>query len=420
MGIVASRLPQDILGSIFSYLNPQDLGRAAQVCQSWRAAQEQNWVWQNVTRSILDMPTPTQDSWKRQCQVLCRWKTGRPKEIVRFPIELPVLFEQIIYDRRADYTVLEDSSSLELVQLDPRSSSVFSVRNLADEKPLKKIDLKLHGCDGIADSALYGTTWTIVDIRGKIFQFDISTAACINNQFSMDVEPDRLVTIHSNDQEIVSTVGNKVYVWDLQQRRLVHSFEVSEILEILRIRSTKNFVLCFARTATNDCVIAINKIDPVVQIRIDVQFAACSLESSSSYYSFLTRGGDLHIYRDTADAQLQVVAIHHIFDIPDQGFTSVQMYRNWVGVNKGGELRLFDVRTGHEIGVLQNLLQDGDSFRINAEALVVRHIRLYLDLNMHMQQDKVYSLCDFGRRVQRMPTENMREREIRLSCCSLQ
>jgi hypothetical protein len=419
MCVNASALPQDILGSIFSHLNPQDLSRAAQVCRSWRAAQELNWVWQNVTGSILDLSTPLQSSWKEQCRVLCRWKAGRPKESIHFPMELPVLFSQIIYDRRADFTVPDDSSGFELIQLDPRSPSVFSMRNLADEKELRKIDLKRYDCGPIADSALYGTTWTIVDMRGKIFQIDIATAACVN-KFSVDIEPDRPLTIHSNDREIVATVGNKVFVWDLQQRRLAHSFEVVDILDILRIRSTQNFVLCFARTATNDCAVAVNKMDPSVQIRIEVPFEPLTLETNGSYYSFLTRGGDLHVYRDTPDAQLKVVVNLHISDVPGQGFGTVQMYRNWVGVNKEGEFHLFDVRTGAEMGSLPGRLKVGESFRFNAEVLVVRHIRSYLDPAFHTRQNKSYSLYDFGRRVQSIPTGGVRERADRQKRCLVQ
>jgi hypothetical protein len=402
MTINAADLPRHVLGSIFSCLDPQSLSRAAQVCRTWNEAQGADWVWQNVARSILDFPTTPQCSWKGQCQTLHSWKAGKATEVLLSTS--PRFFKQ-----DDDFVILEDNTAVEVVRTRCSRPVLYSVRNLANGQELGQIDPAKEGCErpfGV-DSALYGTTWVILDANGKIFQFDIRTGTCIN-KFRGDFRPGMtdMSSIYCNDHEIVTTVENWVQIWDLQQRGLSQTFQISEDQRIFRTRSTQNFVLCSVSQSESFFILAINKKDPSVRIRTEGEVDPVSLESNGTHCSFLTREGELHVYEDTPDAQFRLVRTHRIHEAPCKRFEAVQMYRNWVCVRKDDVLRIFDVRTGAEIATLkkEDWRTKGLLFRINAQMLLV--CRMPGDLDP--VQEKSYILYDFAGRIRRLPTEDIR------------
>jgi hypothetical protein len=366
-------LPQEVLGYVFSYLSPKDLGKAAQVCRGWNSTSKLEWVCQNVARSVLDLPAPSQGSWKELCQILRRWETGKPQEV-------PLPAHPRKYERGEFSVLLEDGSALEVSRPDSSRLSLFSVRNLLNREELRQINVQQYGCADLFWDAVHGTIWTIRDINGKIFQFDIKTGDCIN-QFSGEAVQDGslLAPLYSNDREIVSSVQNRVQIWDLPQCRLSQTFVVGEEqkipLDIWGICSTPNFVLCLAHEQGSLFLFAINKKDPSIQTRIEVGFLAerHTLKSSGSYCSLLV-GGDLHVYEDTPDGQFQLVGTHPIFLGPGVWRGAVQMYRNWVCVYKEGRFCVLDVRNAREIISLKKDWGLEVQFRVNAQALLVFHM----------------------------------------------
>jgi hypothetical protein len=399
-----------VLGGIFSYLTPEDVCRAAQVCRSWNAAQKSDWLWQELARSILDLPKPLQGSWKDQCRIFHCWKTGRAKQTT-LPVESQI--------SHGDFGVLEDNTAFELSVLDPTSPLLYSVRNLANGEVLRTIDLGQWGCGHIADFVLYGTRWAIVDRKGAIFQFDIGTGTCIN-QFNGETSPGMARHIHCNDREIVSTVGNWVQIWDLQQPTLSQFFEIGSMREIWHVRSTPNYVVCVGSLRQTDSVsiIAVNKKDHLKEIRIEGPTDHFSLQSYGVFCAFLTMGGKLCVWEDLPDEEFKLVRT-----ISTTGKSSlkdtlwpgtVQMYRNWACVSKGNVFRVFDIRTGAEIAAPRKNFVD--AFRLNGQTLLARHT----DMGPFLEGTNTYRLYDFRERVRQLPLEDVRkQKEPSFGCPSM-
>ena len=359
MAINAAELPSLVLSVIFSYLDLPSLGRAAQTCRSWNIAQKTDSLWKNLCLPILDLQTPLQASWKEQYRILHRWKTGNFKEI-----SLPTILK--ILPESGDFTVLEDGTAIGVIPLDWTTPFLYSVRNLVSGEELKTIDVTCWGCGQIVDSELQGTIWTIVDERARIFQFDVCRGACIN-RFRGDFELGRSLHLHCSDQEIVVAAGNRVQIWDAQQRTLRHAFEVVAIQEISVARITPNYIICFCKSwlKGSEFILAVNKQDPSRQIKIEANVELYSLESCGAYFAFLAKGGELHVYEDSFDAQIKLKRILRVVDEPTPWPGSVQMYRNWVAVSKNEIFRVFDVRTGYEVSL--PVKEKGYEFRINAQ-----------------------------------------------------
>jgi hypothetical protein len=391
MSINAANLPKEVLGYVFSYLDLQSLGRAAQVCQGWNVAQKTDWLWHNLCRSILDLPTTSQSSWKEQYQILLRWRNWEAEEE---PLSTP----SKAGSRFEFFTFLKDDTVLEVVRPDPSKPSLYSVRNLRNHEEVRQIDLESHGCGQILDAAVCESTWTILDANGKIFQFNVGTGMCIN-QFSGDpIQDGRSCNIYCNDHEIVSNVGNRVQIWDLQQRRLRQTFEIAEDQEIWRLCSTTHFALCFCaiQETGSTFVLAVNKYDPSLQTRTEERVEPCSFQSYGAYCSFLTEEGQLHVYEDTPDAQFRLVRAHAIQMAPSQQQGVVQMYRNWVCVSKDDVVEIFDVRTGATIASRNPNWGTIARVQINAQAVLFYHF----PRGTHSVESSGCSLYDFRRRIQ--------------------
>jgi hypothetical protein len=393
-----------VLGEIFSYLTPEDVCRAAQVCRSWNAAQKSDWLWQELARSILDLPKPLQGSWKDQCRIFHCWKTGRAKQTT-LPVESQI--------SHGDFGVLEDNTAFELSVLDPTSPLLYSVRNLANGEVLRTIDLGQWGCGHIADSILYGTMWAIVDRKGTISQFDIGTGACMN-QFRGESVPGMAQHIHCSDHEIVCTAGNSVQIWDLQQRALGASFAIGSLREIWHIRSTSNYLVCVGtmRQDGSQGMVVVNKKDPLNEVRIDGSPDLFSLQSWGKIFSFLTTSGELCMWEETHDAKFRLVKTHPITEFSTFWPGRVWMYRNWVCVSKDKVFRIFDAHTGVDITAPREQ-RLADTIRINAQTILVRHTTVSPSLS----GTQTYTLYNFGGRVRRFPSEHTRKNKKLSPCC---
>ena len=392
-------LPQCVLGYIFSYLPPKDLSCAAQVCRDWNSTTKLPWVCQSVARSILDLSEPCNGSWEEQLLILRRWKTWKPQE---FSLPLPLRK----YGMEEFCVLLEDTTALEVVRPDSSRQSLFSVRNLFNHEELRQIDVQQCGCADIFWGALYGTIWTIRDINGKIFQFDIKTGDCINRFDGEAVQEGSSSSIYADDQEIIASVQNRVQIWDLQQRRLSQAFTIGgaqENWDIWRICSTPNFILCLAKTPGSLFLFAINKKDPSIQTKMEVGFCAepHTFKSSGSYCSLLV-GGDLHVYEDSSDAQFRLVRTHCIQQSLSPWCGMTQMYKNWVCVHKGDAFRVFNVRDGQEVVSLKKDWGLEVRFQVNAQALVVFH--MFGTPSGRFTSTKL-CLYDFSGKVQQLPSK---------------
>jgi hypothetical protein len=403
-------LPQEVLGYIFSYLSPTDLGKAAQVCRGWNSTSKLEWVCQKIARSVLDLSEPSQGSWKEQCQILHRWKTWKPQEVA-LPPSTRHLMDRY-YGLEDFFVLLEDGTALEVVRSDPSRRSLFSVRNLLNREELRQINVQQYGCTDIFRGVVHGTMWTTRERDGKIFQFDIKTGDCIN-QFVGDAVPDGTSSaIYSNDHEIVASVRNRVQIWDLQQRQLSQTFTIEggqEIWDVSEMCSTPNFVLCLAIQPRSQSIFAVNKKDPKLQTRIEVGFGVelNTFKSYGSYCSLLIRG-QLHVYEDASDAQFRLVRTHCVQEVSGPWINTVpstkgtvQMYRNWACVHKGDVFCIFDVRDGKEVVSLKGDWGLEVRFRVNAQALLVFH--MFGTPSMQITSTKL-CLYDFSRKVQPLPS----------------
>lgn len=392
-------LPQVVLGGIFSYLSPKDLRSVAQVCRDWNSTSKLPWVCQSVARSILDLSEPCNGSWEEQLLILRRWKTWKPQEV-----SLPPPSRK--YEREEFCVLLEDTTALEVVRADSSMRALFSVRNLFNHEELRQINVEQYGCADIFWGAVHGTIWTIRDVNGKIFQFDIKTGDCLNQFTGESVQPGSSSDIYANDYEIVTSVQNRVQIWDLQQRQLGQTFtigEAREIWDIWRIGSTSNFVLCLAKTPGSLSLFAVSKKDSSIQSRIEVGFRAelQTFKSSGSYCSLLV-GGELQVYEDSSDAQFRLVKTHRIQQSLSPWSGMTQMYKNWVCVHKGDVFRVFNVHDGQEVVSLKKDWGLEVRFQVNAQALVVFH--MFGTPSGRFTSTKL-CLYDFSRKVQQLPSQ---------------
>lgn len=406
MSLNAAALPQEILCSVFLYLGPKDLCKVAQVCRSWNAAQKTDGLWRNLCLSILDLQRPFQGSWKEQYRILYRWKTGGLREVY-----LPTILN--IFHESGDFTVLEDDTIIGVFPPSRACPLLYSVRNLASGEELGTIDLKQWGCGKIVDGDLHGTTWTIVDWRARVFQFNISTGACVN-RFAGAFEPGREPCLHCNDQEVVLAVGNRVQVWDVQRCTLEYAFEIDLILGVTFIRVTPNHVICFCkiRSSGSEIILAVNKKDPSRQIKIEGNAEPNSLDSCGAYFSFLTKEGDLKMYEDTPDAQIKLNRTVRVVEAPTPWPGAIQMYRNWVAVSKNEIFRVFDVRTGYEVSL--PVKEKGYEFRMNAQMVLFRRTVA----EPYRVWTTTYCMYDFGHTVRQLSmSEGVRDQESVSGCC---
>lgn len=394
MSVDATGLSQDVLGHIFSFLDSEDLCRAAQVCRGWNTTSKLEWVWQNIACSILDLSEPSQGSWKKQCQILQRLKAWKPQNVVSmgngFHDELgPAEFR----------VFLEDNTVFEVTRHSLSSIFLFSVRNLTTKEKPRQFDVRQYGCAEIFQGSVHGTAWTIRDRSGKILQFDIGRGECIN-QFVGEAVPDGTsFALHSNALEIIASVQNRVQIWDLEQRRLVQTIAIDEGWKIWGLCSTPNFVLCLASQSRSPALFAVNRKDPSIQTRLDLEagYSPQSFKCCGSYCAMLTAGGrDLLVYEDSSDARFRLRRTIRIQGSASDNLGTVQMYKNWACVRQDNGFYIFDVRNGRQI-VSRNLDRAVVGLQVNAQALFVH--RIFRDID-GVKRASTLSLSDFRERVQ--------------------
>ena len=398
MSVDVSDLSQPVLGYIFSFLDTKDLCRAAQVCKGWNTTSKLEWVWQNVACSILDLSEPSQGSWKKQCQVLQRLKAWKPQDVV--PVGEG--FHNTLHLAEFRF-FLEDNAVFEVTR---QGLSRFSVCNVTTGENLRQFDVEQYGCAEIFQGSVHGTAWTIRDRNGKILQFDIGRDECIN-QFVGEAVPDGASSaLHSNAHEIIASVQNRVQIWDLEQRRLVQTIAIDEGWEIGELCSTPNFVLCLASQSRSPALFAVNRKDPSIQTRLDLEagYSLKSFKCCGSYCAMLTAGGrDLLVYEDSSDAQFRLRRTIRIQESPSDNLGTVQMYKNWACVRQDHAFYIFDVRNGRKI-VSRRLDSSVAGLQMNAQSLLILSHFYGEDLRLRSSS---FSLYDFRERVQAIPSNGV-------------
>ena len=400
MSVEATDLSQHVLGYIFSFLDSEDLCRAAQVCRGWNTTSKLEWVWQNVACSILDLSEPSQGSWKKQCQILQRWKAWKPQDVV----SVGEGFHDEIAGPPGFRVFLEDNKVFEVIWPSV-SRMLFLARNLTTEENPRQIDVQQYGCANIFQGSVHGTAWTIQDRSGKILQFDSEKGECIN-QFVGEAVPDGASSaLHSNAHEIIASVQNRVQIWDLEQRRLVQTIAIDERWKIWELCSTPNFVLCLASQLRSPALFAVNRKDPSIQTRLDLEagYSFKSFKCCGSYCAMLTADGrDLLVYEDSSDALFRLRRTIRIQESPKDNLGTVQMYKNWACVHQDDGFYIFDVRNGRQI-VSQKVGRAVVDLQVNAQALFVH--RLFRDRYRYgTKQASSLALYDFRERVQETPS----------------
>ncbi len=410
MNVNPAALCQAALGEIFSYLEPKDLGRVSQVCRNWNAALKLDCVWQSVARSILDLPKPSNVSWKEQCQILHRWKTGNVRVV-----PLPVF-------SYGGICFFDDNSAFEMVVLDLSRPNTYLVRDLFSLEELSRIDLAQYGIAcypsvlgaslkySFGASAIHGSVWTILCKDGGIFQFDLKTGACIN-QFPAEVgqvpHMGRERAICSNDHEIITSVSNRVKIRNLQEPQRIQTFDVEEGQGINRLFSTPHFVVCVAYKKGDRkgayIAFAVNKKNPTIRTRIELKrgsYMNLACQNQGSYCSFpMSNGGvpEVCIYEDTPDEQFRLARTFSIKGSLEGSSLSdvMRMYGNWLCVSKVGVFLLFDVRNGREILSFKVDSPYRSLFQLDAQGI------LAYDLFCLGKQDRRF--YDFSGRVRQLP-----------------
>jgi hypothetical protein len=351
-------LPQYILAEIFSYLTPEDLCTAAQVCRDWNVAQKADCLWKRHALAILDRET-SQKSWKEQYRTLYHWKTGECKPV-------PLWAEGNVCGK---FTLLEDNSAFELIRRypDPAPTKV-QVRNLVSRE-LRIIDLEPYGFEEYC-SELHGSILTVWDTKGKILQFDVTTCVCVN-QFN--TEP--FHSLYCNDSEIITVAENKVRILDQQKSKLDLTFKIPVDHKIQTAVSTPNFLIYVDYSSY--FLFAVNKHNPANQCQLGGRVDGFTLEHAclegcGSYCAALMNNGELLIYEEASQAEIRLKKTYLISKNLSNYCGHIYMYRNWVCVQKDGMFCVYDVRTGDEI--TKPIMLGHCDFRTNAKILIVRKL----------------------------------------------
>lgn len=415
MDVSIAVLQKDSLVNIFSYLDIEGLGAVAQVCKFWKEAREVDSLWRKFCVSVFDLHEPLQGSWEKQCQSICRWKTGKYERSSMAGRSLTFRFIDSAHSL-SRLSLLEDNTAFEVVLEKDEGSSggVFSVRDLKGRE-LRKITLGQQRYE-IGEFALNGTTLTVVTqppmcngTNRGIFQFDIRTGNCLGSA-SVEFEQSTIQCLYVSGHEVVMAVGNNVQIWDPQQHRVIQAFQVPELHAIGHICSTQNYILCIdTESWPTNFILAINKKDPLKRIRVHEErqdftcpqassiIVGSTMTSSGGYCSFFTADENLHIYKEAPDD----VSFRRVRTI--DGFSSLsktaRMYRNWVCVNKNKEIQIFDIRTGEQIAHLEKQDWTADTdFRINTQMLILRNKNTSRVDGMFTEKT-VHTVYNFGRGV---------------------
>lgn len=361
MAMDIQNISHDVLGQIFSFLSPTDLGHVAMVCRNWNEAQKANWLWKRHCLAILDRDPAPCGSWKEQYKILHAVKVGIAEVSHLYT---PFAHWNIL---RPPFTVLEDSTALE-VRRDQQHRSLFHVCDFINQNTICSLDLKGHG--SLCASDIHESVWTVLTSHGEILGFNILSGECV---YQMRGEPldhhwlrmGHRPKIHCTDHEVTLWDGQKITIWNVQSKALVLAMEVVLDEEVHVLRTTPHFVALMAHDihSTRGTVNFIGRADQSLR-SIDAICNSFCLDSFGSYIACVRSTGRVEVFVDSPEGDLQLTS--GFFPSAKTGNVDrLSIYKNWLYLGVYKNMFIYDVHTGIKIATIPGM--NGWDVRGNAE-----------------------------------------------------
>jgi hypothetical protein len=364
-------LPGNVLLNIFSFLPQQDLATTERVCTQWKNVANVDSAWEYVCQKYLDKPCPFNGLWKERARVFGNWR-HRCATITSFP------------PRRAGPTVCEHYATLSkdktplIVDCDIDSVTVSDLRT---RKEVQKILLSSEKCRTRIYSSpkfnVNGTTMCYLNLEGEVVSVDLETGQTTAlTSVIPDLHENRNICyeIYRTDQEIITNIvysydrSQKIHIWDAQAGIWKPSICSDADNYWCSVRSTPNFIVCLDLSCT---IVAFSRRDGSRQDLGNTRylFKENTIDSSGSYFAYVSLDGEVKVFKDTGDQELVLVRTHSTGS--QKGCPILHMYQNWLVVAHHGLVHVWDLVTGATISEFQEDVMS-DDFCINAELLCMK------------------------------------------------
>lgn len=349
-------VPSDVLGVIFSFLEPKDLARVSRVSFLWNQVQKTESLWKNHYLSYLDDPAPSKISWKERFIVIHHWMVGKA-DIKAFPCSFK--------KRHCDHPfTISNNTPYEIIR-NSNHPSIYFIKNWETEK-LLAINLEFYGVEVFIAEYLAQDAWYALDVKGNILCFDLEKGDCIKKislqDFDHSVDASFLCTA---DEIIISNIG-KVIIWNSDGGKLQ---EIDADLCVVT-DSTPNFILCRVDLfGTYHRIVALHKKSSTSTV-----IAECPRESwavSGPYLAIALYGGRIVVYKDVGES-LNLIHDFLVFDDSDYRTDSLCIYKNWLLISSKHAIYVYDIKTARKLFTLKND-QDHLELRTNVSKLFMRY-----------------------------------------------
>jgi hypothetical protein len=358
----------DVLGQIFSFLDPADLGHVALVCRNWNGVQKADWLWKRHCLAILDRDTAPCGSWKEQYRTFHNVRAGIA-EVSH--LHTPFVKWNVL---RPPFTVLDDSTALE-VNRDLKNRYLYQVCDFINHTIISTLDLSGHGT--VFASDIHESVWTVLTSHGEILGFNILTGECV---YQMQGEPldhhwlrmGHRPKIHCADHEVTIWDGQKITIWDVQSKALVQTMGVVLDEEVQVLRTTPHFVALMVNDihSTRGTVNFIGRVDQSVH-EIDAICNSFCLDSFGPYIACVRTTGRVEVFVDSPEGDLQL-ASGFFPSTKTEKVDRLSIYKNWLYLGCYKNIFLYDIHSGTKIATIPGL--NGWAVRGNADVLFARTV----------------------------------------------
>jgi hypothetical protein len=389
--MINALLPTEILVDVFSYLEQEDLKKAALVSKEWNELQKTDELWKRHCLKFMKNAEPLRGSWKERFKVINNWMHTRAERTF-------LASSHREKNPFWGFRLLEDNTPIEMYRSE---DTEFTVRNVInDELHYIRVDLKDVRDGKIVSATMTNKTWMGLASNGNVFFYDIRTGQYLN-QMSLGLKDDQTLNwgmIKSNKNDIfVATNEREIKVFNGSTGHLEQTIDVSGHGDLHDFVFTTNFIICKCRSSNHYKAICIRKRDHKIEEVDLLDNEAEGIAAFDSHFAIFTKKGNVKFFKDEGDS------FHLIKDVPaffphSDSCSRYNAYKNWFLISRSEKLKIYDIKTGQELS----------TFPLD-ERFVSIHTN-GIQLLTHRKNTRSFSLYNFERPVTQLnsPSEWVR------------
>lgn len=380
-----SHLPNEILSYTFYFLDEKELNKVATVSKKWSKVQETESLWQKHCLVYLCDAQPYKGSWKERFKIIYNWLHASPEIHSYLPFSEPcrsygsINFRRPNHNPNHDFTILDDNTPIEVCY--PDSGDHLIIRNIAADKTIT-IDLKPFNITQAIARHLEGKIYMVLSSQSKVFYFDCQTGESIKNivlqqmQEMLSIErsmmslerflmnEDKIMTFNSEELIILKKEDDesKLKIWNTHTGQLEHILTLPNLHSsyLSHVHSLPHFIIYTAKELHVDKL-------TTIAIRKDNQFNFIKewtegevFFSSGPYLVSLTELGEVNIFKDSPEDLILTLTISaNEAELKNSNgectYKSVRIYQNWLFIEKGDEIKIWDLLTGKHLSTLPTM-----------------------------------------------------------------